>query len=637
MRTVRSIILILVWCMATPLWSQQQRYTPIDIPVRDGKTLAADAYFNSSSIAKPVILIQTPYNKNLYRIALSLPPQAGGSFPYDSASYNYIILDWRGFYGSTGAAVAGYDRGLDGYDAVEWIAQQPWCNGKIGTWGPSALGLIQFQTARHKPPHLVCSVPVVKDFKNKYTDYYYGGALREEHVESLEKLGFTSKALITAAPTYSLVWKTIERNSDYPDEISIPMLLIGGWFDHNPDDVMRAFQDLRERSDANVRSQHRLIMGPWEHSRVGLSQQGELEYPAANGVAETEALRFFDFHLRGIENGWTASPPIRYYELGGDQWKTANTWSEVGRNQVALYLDNGKLTTIQPGVSDEKSVIIYDPRDPSPSYGGARFNPFNPSVKVGPLDIRQVVESRSDALVFTSDPAIESIRIAGSVTVKLWVSSDRTDTDFSVRLCDVYPDGRSMIMTDGIERMRFRNTTEREELLTPGSIYPVSIELQNLALTIEQGHRLRIVISASDWPRFDRNLNNGGPMYTAGDTLIATNTVYHNGTYPSHVVIQTDAPTLIVCSSDELRFEIDRSFPNPAVNEVMMQFTIPQSDFVAIEVVDILGRRYEHSVESLPAGKHIHTLRISDMLPGVYFFRITANGKSLTKPFLIAR
>ena len=220
----------------------QTRHRAISIPTRDGKVLAADLYSTDTTVKRPTILVQTPYNKAFYRIAVNIPAQAGASmFPWDTANYNYVVLDWRGFNGSAGVAVTGYDRGLDGYDAVEWIATQPWSNQKVGTWGTSALGLIQFQMARHHPPHLVCAVPLAKDFKTKYTDFYYGGEYRKEHVESLESLGLASSALILARPTYDVTWKAIESGTDYADEIQIPMLSISGWYDHFPDDIFRAF------------------------------------------------------------------------------------------------------------------------------------------------------------------------------------------------------------------------------------------------------------------------------------------------------------------------------------------------------------------------------------------------------------
>jgi len=291
-KILRTILFLTI--MVSPARSQKRvNYHHIAIPTRDNKTLAADLYAPDTTKALPVILIQTPYNKNYYRTRVGVPEAGGSSFPYDSLHYNYVVLDWRGRFGSKDAEVPGYDRGLDGYDAVEWIARQKWSNGKIGTWGGSALGQIQFQTSRQRPPHLICSVPLIKDFKTKYSDYYYGGVFRKEHVESLAKLGFLSVQTILDHPTNDLVWRTVERNSDYPDEIAVPMLLISGWFDHFPDDVIRAFYDLRAKSATAVRPQHKLLFGPWLHTEVGKAQQGQLTYSNAVGVPDSIALRFF--------------------------------------------------------------------------------------------------------------------------------------------------------------------------------------------------------------------------------------------------------------------------------------------------------------------------------------------------------
>ena len=546
--------------------AQTRKYIPITIPVRDGKTLAADLYTSDTTIARPVILIQTPYNKNFYRRSVGLPPQAGGSpFPYDSAHYNYVTMDWRGRFGSKSAQVPGYDLGLDGYDAIEWIAAQPWCNGKVGTWGPSALGMIQYLTARHHPPHLVCCVPIVKDFKTKYSDYFYGGDLRLEHVTTLERLGFVSLDLVKSHPTKDLTWQFVESNSDFPEKFAVPMFVIGGWFDHFPDDVLRSFEDLRARSDAAVRDRHRLLFGPWTHSKVGKKEQGELVFPDADRYPDGEVLRFFDYYLRGVANGFDQTPYVRYYQMGVNEWRTTDDWPSMAKSADTLYLlSGGVLSASRPTAIAPPDTVVYDPRDPSPSHGAARFNPFDPSVKAGPLDIRDAVESRSDVLIFTTPVLTRDVEITGPVTVELFVSSNREDTDVAVRLCDVYPDGRSIILTDGIRRLRFRLSYRTGELLTPGQVYPVRVELQNLGMTFLKGHRIRVVISSSDYPRFDINLNNGDSLYTAGDTLVADNLFYHDSRLPSRVIFRTPGtPTSIRDADVPARAALLINYPNP--------------------------------------------------------------------------
>jgi uncharacterized protein len=606
------ILLVLLLCAATAM-AQKVWYREVAIPVRDGQTLAADLYLEDSTAARPVILVQTPYNKNPYRVMLGTDMAA--SFPWRPRDYHYLIVDWRGFYGSSAAERPGYDRGLDGYDVVEWAAAQPWCNGRVGTWGGSALGVIQFQTARRQPPHLVCSVPMIKDYQTKYSDYYCGGVFRTEHVQSLERLGFVTVDAVQKHPTEDAFWKLAARNSDYPGEIAVPLLMVTGWFDHFPGDVIRAYGDLRARSDAQVSGVHRLIIGPWTHEGVDQETQGDLAFPNAVGKVHDEALRFFDFYLLGATNGWLSTPLVQYYLLGDERWLSASFWPmTVATRQHTWFLHEGGVLSEDdppgPGSTDA-TIIPYDPRDPSPSVGGARFNPFDHSIVPGPLDIR-TVERRPDAAVFSSDtvPSQTKLIVLGPGSVTLLVSSDRTDTDIAVRLCDVFPDGRSIILADGIRRLRFRNGVDREELLPAGSIDTVVIPIQDLAWRVLPGHALRLVVTSSNWPRFDRNLNNGGPMYAAGDTLVAHNAIYHGDQWRSTLTLScfTDVnraddpstipvqPTLLPCAPHPFR---------AGAEATTVEFILPFATAAHLEVFDITGRRVAALLDAdLEPGTH---------------------------------
>jgi predicted acyl esterase len=519
----------------------QLPYSEVAIPVRDGKTLAADIYNNNGVSAKPVILVQTPYNKATYRITLNLPTNI--TFPLDTASYHYVFVDWRGFYASAGASEPAYNRGLDGYDIVEWIAAQDWCNGKVATYGGSALGMIQFQTASEHPPHLVCAMPMIIDYRTDYFDYYYGGVLRREHVGTLERLGFLTVNLITSIPIETATWRLIQQTNDYPEEIAVPLLMVSGWFDHYPADVLRAFSDLRARSDEGVRNQHRCIMGPWLHAGIDQEKQGELTYPDTRSVARDAALRFFAYYLLGAKNGWPLEPVMRYYQMGENTWQTTDDWEALATTEHVLWLrDDGRLTTAAPGAQEASREVECDPRDPSPSHGGARFNPFDQTVDPGPIDIRSLVEARDDVLLYSTDVLDAPVRILGKMRLELSFRSDRRDADFSVRLCDVYPDGRSVILTDGIHRARFREGTDHEVFLEPGVATSITVELQDLAHTFLPGHRIRLVVAGSDYPRFDINLHDGGPMYVDGDTLIARHSILHAIDTPSRFLFGSDAP-----------------------------------------------------------------------------------------------
>ena len=635
-------IIFLLCAFALQLPAQPRTsFLSIAIPTRDNKTLAADLYALDTTKALPVILIQTPYNKNFYRTRVGVPEAGGASFPYDSLHYNYVVVDWRGRFGSKDAEVAGYDRGLDGYDVVEWIAQQKWSNGKVGTWGGSALGQIQFQTARLHPPHLVCSVPLIKDFKIKYSDYYYGGVFRKEHVESLAKLGFLGVQTILDHPTNDLVWRVVENNSNYPDEIAVPMLLISGWFDHFPDDVLRAFYDLREKSATSVRAQHKLLMGPWLHTEVGKAEQGQLTFPNSVGVPDSMALRFFDYYLRNIPNGYERDPVMRYYQMGTNDWRVTNDWFALNSATTPLYLQaGGLLSLIKPAGSMAPDSFRYDPRRPSPAVGGSRFNPFDPTTPVGPQDLRQSVESRSDVLIYSTPVLDKSWVINGAIKVDLFVASNRRDTDFAVRLCEVYPDGRSMILTQGIRRMRFRNSYTNEELLTPGQVYQVTVELQNLALTVLPGHRLRIDITSSDYPHFDINLNNGGALYVAGDTLIATNYVYHDAIRSSRVLLPMAAVTSLreLTSASPASFQLEQNFPNPFNPATAIRFTLPQQEYVTLKIFDASGREVQTLISgNLAAGTHRIEFEAKNLTSGIYFYRVQTGQIFIQKKMLILR
>ncbi len=615
----------------------------INIPTRlegDKKYLAADLYAIDTTIAKPVIFIQTPYNKNYYRTTSQLPTEAAGlNFEFDTASYNFVIMDWRGFYANRDADTAQYDRGLDGYDAIEWMASQKWCNGKVGSVGGSALGLIQFQTAKHKPPHYVCAVPSVKDYKTVYENYYYGGVFRLEHVQQLKKLGFFNEQgyeYIRSQYKYNLIWKAVGNANDYPEDFNIPMLLISGWFDNYPSDVMRAFHDIRNRSAEEVRDKHKLIFGPWLHSSLGETKQGELEYPEAAGVPLESTMQFLDYWLLGAKNGWPLIPVIKYFIMGDNTWKTTEDWYKVTNNELELYLyPNGMLENepVPPTFKEvEPDSIIYDPGDPSPTIGGSRFNPFDKNTPMGPMDIRETVESRNDVLIYQTEVLNKPITLTGKAEIKLFVSSDRTDTDFGVRLCDVYPDGRSVILTQGIQRMRFRDAPDTEEFMTPGEVYEVAITLQDLAQTFREGHRLKIVVSCSDYPMFDINRNDGGDPSKPGDTLIAVNKVYHDQTRTSKIIlpILTTTDTEDETTVDENNFSI---YPNPVMSGGIINLSGLNSGEYGLEFYNITGL--------LLLKKKINTggvfrLSTAGFANGVYFIKIVrCTGDVYCKSFVV--
>jgi predicted acyl esterase len=581
-------LITIIFCFLG-LLSIAQPLTPqtVSIEMRDTKLLAADVYVPSGGGQRPTILIQTPYNKYYYRFGLPL----GIQINVDESPYNFVIVDWRGFYASASAAVAGMNRGEDGYDVIEWITQQEWSNGKVGTWGPSALGKIQYETAREQHPAHICAVPLVASPEFQYQTYYPYGVYRKEYVDQLDALGYGMSTTLLANPHYNATWAYIENLNFYPDQFKIPMLLIGGWYDHNIIEMVKYFDDMRELSDISVRDQHKFLIGPWAHggfgmAQVGTEQQGELFFPEAAEWSTEKALEFFAYYLLDADNAWpTANPSIQYFQMGDMTWHGTEVWPPEGLTTRTYYLtDGGNLSTTAPIALNDFSQIIYDPRDPSPTVGGPTLRQ---DLDQGPYDQAPVVESRDDILLFTSEELTEPVMIMGKATVTLQVSSDRLDTDFAIRLCDVYPDNRSMLLNDNIFRMRFRDgyTVNDTNFMHLGEIYEIEIQLPDLAHTFLPGHRIRLDISSSNYPRFDNNLNNGGQMYVSGDTLIATNKVYHNSERISKIEFLSDDNT----STEIIKKSNIKVFPNPASENLVL--TIGEdNDAARYEILNLTGQ-----------------------------------------------
>ena len=579
------------------------------IPMRDGKKLAADIYIPNSVSSGPVILIQTPYNRALYRNSLPL----GVGIQLNSSHYIFVIVDWRGFYGSASAMVANPNRGQDGYDVVEWIATQAWSNGKIGTWGPSALGKIQYQTAKENPPHLSCIAPVVGAPQFDYQEYYPGGVYRTEYVQQLDQLGYGLSTFILANPFFNNTWTYVQNQNNYPTSIKVPALMIGGWYDHNIDLMLRFFEGIQTQSPVNVRNQHKMLIGPWAHGgfglvQVGSCQQGDILYNEACRWSDSIAIRFFDAHLRDIDNNWATEPPVHYFQMGENTWKSLPSWNVNSLQKTKFYLHaDHLLKTEMPTQNNTFLEYSYDPRNPSPTIGGPTLAQ---NLLQGPYDQSQLVENRNDVLVFSTPVLAQDMVIKGNAKVVLHVSSDRLDTDFAIRLTDVYPDGKSMIFADGIKRMRFRNgyrTTDTASMV-PGNMYTIEVELPNTAITIKSGHRLRIIVSSSNYPRFDRNLNNGGNMYTAGDTLVANNKIFLNQNNASYLEIYADN---FVASVNEIENPDFRIFPNPSNGNVWIE---SNHENQIINVYNLQGQL----LKSFEVKQKREEINLSD-LPNAYY------------------
>lgn len=627
---MKIVFTLVLFICSLGLFSQPLTPEVVSIEMRDGKFLAADVYVPDADYARPTILIQTPYNKFYYRY--SLPLNVG--LDIANSPYNFVIVDWRGFYGSASAAVVGMNRGEDGYDVIDWIVAQEWSDGKVGTWGASALGKIQFETAREQHPAHVCACPLVASPEFLYQSYYPNGDYRTEYVEQLDALGYGMSNTLLANPHYNLTWQYLENQNYYPEEIHIPMLMIGGWYDFTTEEMIKYFDAIRQNSPDGIAEQHRLLMGPWAHggfgpTQVGTVQQGDLEFSEAAGWSNDKAVEFFAYYLGMADNGWLSfNPVIQYFQMGDMTWHGTEVWPPIGLTSEKYYFNSdGSLDISVPTETNSFSEIVYDPRDPSPTIGGETLNA---DLLQGPYDQAPLVESRDDILIFTSDELSEPVKHTGNVNLKLFVSSDRLDTDFAVRLCDVYPDNRSMILRDNIFRMRFRDgfTVNDTNFIQAGEIYEIDIKLANTAHTFLPGHKIRVDITSSDYPRFNNNMNDGGEMYVSGDTLIATNHVYHDQTHASYVEFQTDNSVnsgLIVTSAEPY------IYPNP-VTESEDVIVLSRDNMSGIRLYNISGTEIL-KIDNLNNSKTV--IPVSGLCSGLYFVEIATESGLVVKKLIV--
>jgi putative CocE/NonD family hydrolase len=482
-------------------------------------------------------LVQTPYDKSQMRPAFVGEGRFGADSLFTRDAYAFVVVDWRGRFASRAALAPGGAQpggAEDGYDTVEWIAAQPWSDGKVGTWGPSALGAAQFRTASARPPHLRCMVPVVMPLNLTYDVYFPGGALWEEFVGTLVRLGFLTRERLIEHPSRDAFWDALaRRNHVRPDAVDVPTLLVGGWFDIYVDPVIETFATLRERGGPRTRADVRLVIGPWLH-RTDEEENGALRFPGAVGAGLARAERFFDRCLRDLDQRDSDRAAITWFQTGADEWRSTDRWPPAGVATERYFLHaDGELAVKPPSAGAPPRRFAYDPADPVPTAGG---HVLSPSLPAGPQDLR-VLEARGDVSSWSTEPLRDPVEIAGKVAVELHVATDRRDTDFVALLADVYPDGRSLLLTEGILRLRYRDGVERELLAEPGHVYRITVPLTNLGHTFLPGHRIRLLVTSSFHPKYHANRNDGGPLYADGPSLVATNTVHQDRDRPSVLLL----------------------------------------------------------------------------------------------------
>jgi predicted acyl esterase len=510
----------------------------IMVPMRDGVKLATDVHRpEGNTNALPVILSRTPYNKN------ALDGLGGEA---KRRGFVLVTQDCRGRFASEGENLPFNLDGPDGFDTLEWLAKQPWCNGKIGTWGGSAGAITQFQMVgsgsdKITAQHLTVGAP------NLYDVVYVNGVFRKALVEDwLRGAQWSSNALPrwVAHPLYDAYWRERDVSRDYR-RANAPALHIGGYWDIFAQPVIDAFVGYQEHGGPKARGKQRLIMGPWTHG-VLQEKAGELKFPNGNkppgGV--DDAWKWFDLTLKGDSANINTAPAVAYYVIGdvndpnapGNVWRTADQWPPVKTTATKYFLGaNHTLGASSPSEGGTLSYS-YDPANPAPTVGGPQL-----TIPAGPMDQKKV-EERPDVLVFTTAPLTNAIEVTGRVRAQVWISVDAPDTDLMARLCDVYPDGKSYNLCEGAIRARFREGDATEIFLESGKVYAIDIDLWSTSAIFNTGHRIRLQVTSSSAPGYDPNPNTGAPFRANAETRKANVKVFADSQHPSHVTLPVAAP-----------------------------------------------------------------------------------------------
>jgi hypothetical protein len=554
--------------------------TLIDVLVtmRDGVRLSGNIFMPDEEGRWPVIVERSPYgakNDDWY---------IKRALYYAARGYAYVLQDVRGRYDSEGHFHPWDQEIYDGRDTLDWCGTQPWSTGNVGMLGMSYMGLVQWLAAPTGSPYLKTIIPhaCAADYY-MYGMNYFGGAFMHyinlpwamgnsahtrqsqtpyEWTRDLRLLPIlTADEVLTGRAvdfyhewvlhsTYDDYWKKVSNFGKY-QKMDIPILQICGWLDPHVRSLIANYEGIQRDGTPLARREQKVIIGPWIHTDKPMQSYGDLDFGTDSVLDMHEIfLRWMDRWLKGIHNDIEREPPLRLFTMGSNAWRTAQQWPLPETNWTKLYLrsggranslyGDGKLSLTIPDEHEPPDHYEYDPQNPVPTLGA------DANGQILPLDHRPV-ERRDDVLVFSTDALDDDLEVTGPVQARLYASSSATDTDWTIKLLDVYPDGKAINMFEGIIRARFREPAairagvpapgqyEHPKLLTPGLVYEFMVEVAVISTVFRKSHQIRIEVSSSNFPHFDRNLNNGGRLGVDARIVVARQTIYHDRRHPSHL------------------------------------------------------------------------------------------------------
>ena len=554
------------------------------VPMKDGVKLATDIYRpRGLSGALPTILIRLPYNKNAYRGAT-----AYGNF-FAGQGYAVAIQDVRGKFSSEGTFKVYEGDVNDWPEMFTWVAKQPWSTGKIGTIGCSYLGEGQIIAAQSRHPNHIAAIPQAAGGnvgrvpgRRIFWGSVEGGAMAlsinfgwmpvfasidkgarpapkvdfAQHFKTLPTVDMAERA---GSPSWD--WRNFfERSPDDPwwdeqgyltptDSVTVAALHVSSWFDLAAEALQEAEIFRKNGLNDRARKGQYAIISPTVHCATEYTGNptmvGELNVGDPRLHFDDIYLKWFDYWLKDEKNDVLSMPKFQYYTIGKNKWQWSQVWPVANMKETDYYLrsggnantaaGDGKLSLQKPG-REKADTFTYDPGNPIPARGGSICCTGNPKDQPGSFD-QSELEKRPDMLVYTSDALTTGVELTGPIKAVVHLSSDAKDTDVTVKLIDVFPDGRAMNMVEGITRARYRESFGNPVFMEPGKVYPVTVDLHATSWYLPAGHRIRAEISSSNFPRFDRNLNTGGRNYDETTWVKAKNSIHHSAEYPSRLIL----------------------------------------------------------------------------------------------------
>jgi putative CocE/NonD family hydrolase len=593
-RILQAILMMCAVVLSAPHCVAQQSFAVIaqnSIPMktRDGVTLYSDIYRPKADGRFPVILMRTPYDKSA---SWAVVPA------YQIATHGYVVIvqDVRGRYTSEGEWYPFRHESNDGYDAVEWAAALPSSDGKVGMMGGSYVGATQMLAAIAHPPHLagICPMVTASNYHDGWT--YQGGALEQwfdqnwmtqlatntlsrliskntnallgasmlplTHYPAFNYTSLPASADATAQlapyyldwlahPDYDAYWKQWSIEEHY-SEIRVPALHIGAWYDIFLAGTLRNYMGIKAHGGTDAaRNNQRLLIQIGGHAGFG-RRIGDVEFgDEAVKFPNTDVLiDWYDYLFKGAQNEFatdkssTTGQPVRIFVMGANTYRQESDWPPPVAKPTRYFLHSGGSAnslrgdgglSLTPPKKETPDKFMYDPANPMPTIGGSLCCDAE-HYEPGPRDQR-AAENRDDVLVYSSRPLAEDLEVTGPVTLELWVRSSAVDTDFTAKLVDVSPGGFAMNLTDGILRMRYRDSQEKPEPMNPGQVYKISVDLWATSNVFKKGHIMRLDVSSSNFPRFDRNLNTAADQATSREFVSATNSILHDADHPSALLV----------------------------------------------------------------------------------------------------